>query len=62
MVVEVVVRTNTGVVNADGVTFTDEVEVVQRSVRQHNGWESVFYKGQRHQLHQYPATAFWIQA
>ena len=31
--------------------FSDTVEYVQRAVRQHNGWQSIVYKGRRYQLH-----------
>lgn len=44
------VRSGKGTVRPDG-TFTDEIEKVSRVPRQHKGWESVTYKGQRYQLH-----------
>lgn len=54
-----VVRTGHGDVSHDSqrdpknpqTDFTDSVEIAERVVRQHSGWQSVRYKGKRYQLY-----------
>lgn len=40
--------------------FTDHVEWITRIPRQHNGWQSVTYKGKRYQLHGGIHTNYFI--
>jgi len=51
----VLVRTGDGVCSSDVIgcneSFTDVVRYVYRVPRQHKGWQSVCYAGQRYQLH-----------
>lgn len=40
--------------------FTDEIETIERTPRQHSGWQSITYKGKRYQLMGGIRTNFWI--
>jgi len=44
------VRTGLGTVRLSDGVFTDVLTTATRAVRQHSGWQSVRYKGQRFQL------------
>ena len=54
-----VVRSGGGTVLNDG-TFTDVVDVVSRTPRQHFGWQSVTYRSKRYQLFGGIHTAYFI--
>lgn len=54
------VRTGLGNPKGDGTGFTDEIETIARTPRQHKGWESVNYKGKRYQLHGGVHTPWFI--
>lgn len=60
--VDLVVRTGEGTVNhfLGEMDFTDVVEHVTRCPRQHSGWRSVFYKGERYQLKGGIRTGYFI--
>jgi len=40
--------------------FLDVVELIERVPRQHSGWQSINYKGQRYKLWGGIRTNFWI--
>jgi hypothetical protein len=49
------------ILNDKGETsFTDSTCIITRSVRQHNGWQSVTYKGKRYILRGGIRTHMWI--
>lgn len=42
------------------ISFTDEVELIDRIPREHSGWQSIRYKKQRYQLFGGVRTNFFI--
>lgn len=53
------VRSGIGTVSDDG-SFTDVVATEVRTLRQHSGWQSVAYKGNRYRLGGGIRTDFYI--
>lgn len=58
--VTLLARTGLGTINLHTQIFNDVIEVVDRSHRQHKGWQSVRYKGKRYQLFGGVYTAYFI--